>query len=403
MASPVRAAICSVASTMCAPPGRSRAPRRRTRARRSPAPRAPRGGREQEEPLNRRTQQRREGGLASQGASCPRIPAVLQPLRRGESSPAGSERSGTALALVRCVRALHSLVIAIALNGCASLRGAEEKALAADPAPDAGFVAEPEKLEPQSDRMPFDRMWLSPERDWSQYPKLYVAVVDVHHVLEMSWWEKLNIRKSKVEYDLVVVADELRQDLIEAFRDDPQHHFQIVLDPADVDADTAQLEVALVELVPNKALLGALGLAAWGAPLEIGVPVATATAFIAHGAVAMEARVRDGKTGEVWRPCGPRDGKMRGSTCARSPGTETRSRTSELGEGRRARQRRPPGAGAALRLLHPHAVVTRTMPRCKNSSSPCSWAQRSPPRAARAPRRWRPRSSRRRPRPTPGS
>ena len=69
----------------------------------------------------------------------------------------------------------------------------------------------------------------------------------------MSFWDKLNIRKSKVQYDLVVVADELREELIEAFRDDPRHHFQIVDDPAQVDADTAQLEVALVELVPNKA------------------------------------------------------------------------------------------------------------------------------------------------------
>ena len=210
------------------------------------------------------------------------------------------------------MRALHALVIAIALTGCASMRSAEEKVLAADPAPNAGFVAEPEKLEPQSDAMPFDRMWLSDDRDWSKYPKLYIAVVDVHHVLEMSWWEKVNIRKSKVEYDLLVVADELRDDLIESFRDDPHHHFQIVEDPAEVDADTAQLEVALVELVPNKALLGALGLAAWGAPLEIGVPVATATAFIAHGAVAMEARVRDGKTGEVIATFADREtGKMR--------------------------------------------------------------------------------------------
>ena len=192
------------------------------------------------------------------------------------------------------------------------MRHTEEKVLAADPAPAAGFVDEPEKLEPQSEDAPFSQMWLSPERDWARYPKLYVAVVDVSHVLEMSWWDKLNIRKSKVEYDLVVVADELRDDLIEAFRDDPRHHFELVDRPEDVDADTAQLEVAIVELVPNKAILGAIGLAAWGAPLEIGIPVATATAFVAHGSVAMEARVRDGKTGEVIATFADREtGKMR--------------------------------------------------------------------------------------------
>jgi Protein of unknown function (DUF3313) len=212
------------------------------------------------------------------------------------------------------VTALHrlSLVIALAAAGCASLRDREYRVLAPDPAPDAGFIEEPEKLEPQGKAAAFDRLWFSPDKDWSSYPKLYVAVVDVNHVLAMSWWDKVNIRKSKVEYDLVVVADELREDLIEAFRNDPRHHFQVVERPEDVDADTVQLEVALVELVPNKAVLGAIGLAAWGAPLEIGIPVATATAFIARGAVAMEARVCDGKTGEVIAAFADRQtGKMR--------------------------------------------------------------------------------------------
>src|SRR5262249_22496935 len=104
-------------------------------------------------------------------------------------------------------------------------------------------------------------MWLSPERDWASYPKLYVAIVDVSHPLEPSWWYALNIRTSKVDYDALVVASRFRNELIAAFRDDPQHHFVVVDDPSEVDADTVQLEVALVELVPNKAVLGAIGLA----------------------------------------------------------------------------------------------------------------------------------------------
>lgn len=170
--------------------------------------------------------------------------------------------------------------------------------LGASPAPDAGFIADPDRLEPQPDKTPFDRMWLSPERDWSSYSKLYVAVVDVSHVLPMSWWDKVNIRKTKVGYDLPLIARRVRGQLIEAFRNDPRHRFQVLDDPAEIDADTAVLELALVQLVPNKAVLGVIGLAAWGGPLEIGIPVATATAFIAHGATAMEARVCDGVTGE---------------------------------------------------------------------------------------------------------
>jgi hypothetical protein len=202
-------------------------------------------------------------------------------------------------------------VLALALVGCASMRRMEG-ILAADPAPDAGFIEEPDQLHTQSSQAPFARLWLSPERDWTRYPKLYIAVVDVSHVLEMSFWEKLNIRQSKVGYDLVVMANQLRVDLVRAFRDDPEHRFSVVERPEDVDAGTAQLEVSIVELVPNKAVLGAIGLAAWGAPLEIGIPVATATAFISHGSVAMEARVRDGATGEVIASFADREtGKMR--------------------------------------------------------------------------------------------
>ena len=202
-----------------------------------------------------------------------------------------------------------ALALVLSLSACASLRRAEETVLAADPAPGVGFA---EPLVARGDHAAFDRMWVSPARDWRSYPKLYVAVVDVSHTIEPSWWDELNIRTSQVDHDLVVAAARLRSELVTAFREDPLHHFTVVDDPTQVDAETAQLEVALVELVPNKAVLGAIGLVAWGAPLEIGIPVATATAFIAHGATAIEARVRDGGSGEVIATFGDRStGRMR--------------------------------------------------------------------------------------------
>src|SRR5262245_43705832 len=129
----------------------------------------------------------------------------------GRAGGGVTRNTGTALAPVQCVTILRTFALALALvaGACASLPHAEAKVLASDPAPDAGFIEQPEDLEPLPDGAPFSRMWVSPDRDWAHYPKIYVAVVDVSHVLEMSWWDKLNIRKSKIEYDLVVVADEL--------------------------------------------------------------------------------------------------------------------------------------------------------------------------------------------------
>lgn len=208
--------------------------------------------------------------------------------------------------------ALPALALSFALCGCASLHRVEEKLLAASPAPSAGFLNRPERLASDSESSPFDRMWLSDARDWRKLQKLYVAPVDTSHVLEASFWDKLNLRHGYVERDVERLAGELRERLIAAFRDDPNAHFEIVDSPEAIDEHTAILEVALVELVPNKAVLGAIGLGAWAAPLEIGIPVATLTAFIARGSIAMEANVRDAGTDKVIAMFADREtGKMR--------------------------------------------------------------------------------------------
>jgi hypothetical protein len=188
---------------------------------------------------------------------------------------------------------------AVVLCGCAMVQHAEEKVLGAYPAPDAGFLEAPARLQADPERAPFARIWTSRAHDWRRLPKLYVAPVDTGHVLEESLWQRINIRQWQVQDDVADVAAELRASLMTAFREDPQHHFQVVERPDEIDGDTAILELGLVELVPNKVVLGVIGLAAWGAPLEIGIPVATATAFIAHGSIAMEARVRDAGSGRV--------------------------------------------------------------------------------------------------------
>ena len=204
------------------------------------------------------------------------------------------------------------MVLALSLGACASIQRAEWQVLAADPAPDAGFLPKPERMTPNPDRTAFDRMWVSHARDWNRFTKLYVAPVDTSHVVDDSLWDKLNIRYPAVPHDRERQAQELRERVEDAFRDDPRKRFEVLDDPSEVDADTAVLELALVELVPNKAVLGAIGLGAWAAPLEYGIPVATLTAFVARGSIAMEGDVRDGGTGKVIAMFADREtGKMR--------------------------------------------------------------------------------------------
>jgi hypothetical protein len=187
-----------------------------------------------------------------------------------------------------------------ALDACVSLQRAQEAVLGADTAPDSGFLKRQEELAPHRDRAPFDRAWFSPQREWREYPKLYISRVDTGYELPRSGWDRANLRERKVDHvDFERLADELHAKLVAAFRADPQHQFRVIATPEEIDAETAVLQVALVQVVPNKAILGAIGLAAWGAPLEVGIPLATLTAFVAQGSVSMEARVTDAGTGRV--------------------------------------------------------------------------------------------------------
>ena len=197
--------------------------------------------------------------------------------------------------------AAHALAVAssLALIGCATESQLEEKVIGASPAPDSGFLDNPQRMIPHPARDPFDRAWVSENLDWANYDELYVAPVDTTHVLAQSLWEKVNLRQYAVQDDIRELGVEFRKRIVAAFRDDPKHHFQIVDDPNAIGERGVVLEVALVQLVPNKAGLGLLGLAAWAAPLEVGVPVGTVAAFADRGSVAFELRARDALTGDV--------------------------------------------------------------------------------------------------------
>jgi uncharacterized protein DUF3313 len=195
-------------------------------------------------------------------------------------------------------RLLLALLSTLALAGCATMHELEADTIGAAPAPDAGFLFDGDRLAPHP-HAPFDRVWLAPGVSFADYDRIYVPSVDTSHVLARSLWDDLNVRTPAVPNDVAKLAVELHDDIEHAFIDDPQHHFLVLDDPLAVDQHSLVLEVALTELVPNKAGVGIVGLAAWAGPLEVGIPVATVAAFVQQGQVAFELRVRDGATGNV--------------------------------------------------------------------------------------------------------
>lgn len=177
----------------------------------------------------------------------------------------------------------------------------------AEPAPDAGFVESPERMAGHAE-IPFHKVWIKPGvvvRD--DFRKLHVAEVNTDYLLEMGWFDKQSkrITDGEFERDVEELARFTRTSIERAFYDDPNGRFEVVPEKG---AGVAVLEMALIEVIPSKAVLHAIG---WLPPIGTGAMMS----YLNPRTVAFEARIRDGATGEViatfadreQQPAGPLD------------------------------------------------------------------------------------------------
>jgi hypothetical protein len=147
--------------------------------------------------------------------------------------------------------------------------------------PDAGFLEKPELVQPNS-KLPFNAAWIKDDADLLGYKKVYIAPVDTTHLLKLDWWQKAAIAPG----DQQKWADDLAgyfQDKMKAqFSDSDDNKYQVVDAP---DDETLIIELAIVEVVPTKVWLNAIGYAVLG-PVD-------------QGETGFEGRLRDGKTKQV--------------------------------------------------------------------------------------------------------
>src|SRR5262249_7546558 len=174
---------------------------------------------------------------------------------------------------------------ALSLVGCAK----------AKPAPAAGFAEH--QLMQEDPSVPFHESWVNPKVDRSKYTKLHVAPVNVAYMLAITDWQKGEraLAGDEMKKDVDELAEYTRKAIEKAVREDPRKRFLLVDKPTE-SPDTMVLEVALIEVVPSKVTLNALGYAALG----IGVGIKAVRAFADDkSSVAFEARGRDASTNEV--------------------------------------------------------------------------------------------------------
>jgi hypothetical protein len=162
----------------------------------------------------------------------------------------------------------------------------------AQPGKEAGFVDS--KAMANDPALPFNRVWFKKGFDFASYSKIYIAPVNTSYMLKMTDWQK-GERKEDIEKDVAKLATFTQESIKKAFRDDPNHRFEVVESPTE-DPRTLVLEFALTEVVPSKVVLNALGYA----PFFIGLGI-TAVRAVAQdvSSVSMEARVREAGSGEV--------------------------------------------------------------------------------------------------------
>ena len=156
----------------------------------------------------------------------------------------------------------------------------------------AGFVDKSTMAKDPS--LPFQKSWKKPDFDKSKYSKLYVAPVNTDYMLTMTEWQESS-RKNEFKSDLAKLAVFTQNAIKKAFREDPVQRMEVLDSPAKTP-DTLTVEIALIEVVPSKVALNALGYA----PFGVGLAINTVRAIEKDvSTCAFEGRIRDAATGEI--------------------------------------------------------------------------------------------------------
>ncbi len=168
----------------------------------------------------------------------------------------------------------------------------------AKPAPDSGFL-EQANLMTEVKRAPFDRSYWDPQYDPNNYTELLVAPVNMDYVMAQNLWEKANFANlnPNVKQDLRNVAEYTQIAFVQAAEKDPKKHFRTV---GTAGPKTLILETAIVQIVPSKAALNAVGYVFWEATAAtVAGQAAAQSEDSGKGVIAIEGRLRDGATGKI--------------------------------------------------------------------------------------------------------
>ena len=188
------------------------------------------------------------------------------------------------------------------LSGCSAVQSEsnDAKALVVEPAPNAGFIEQPDRQVKRAD-LPFHKVWVKPGFDANNYKELVVAPVNTQYILKMDWLHDMSSANwlGDVKKDIEELAQYFHDQVVKDFEEDPDHRFQIINSPTQHKQPALRLELALIEIDPSTPVLHALG---W---LQLGG--GTTAGLINQRRAAFEGRLRDLQTGKVVATFADRD------------------------------------------------------------------------------------------------
>jgi hypothetical protein len=166
--------------------------------------------------------------------------------------------------------------------------------------PDSGFNPHPELMSKDAN-VPFQRIYRDNKFDPNAYNEIFIVPVNTDFISARGFWEGLNIAnfdKEKLKKEIGELANYTQKSFAKAFREDPNHRFTVV-DAA--GPNTLILELALVQVVPSRTVLGVVGCVSPGIAATVGMAggAASKSQDVGKGVVAIEGRFRDGRTGEI--------------------------------------------------------------------------------------------------------
>jgi len=195
------------------------------------------------------------------------------------------------------------LISAIALlSACSTVQKETNavKSVAVQPAADAGFIEHPE-LQSKPTDLPFQKVWIKPGFEKSGYQELVVAPVNTQYMQQMDWLHQLSSASllGGVQKDIEELAQYFHEQVVNEFKHDPKHRFQVIEFANQHRQPALRLELALIEINPSQPALHAAG---WLIPGG-----GTAAGVVNQRRAAFEGRLRDLQTGEVVATFADRD------------------------------------------------------------------------------------------------